>query len=118
MTSVAVIMGDLANMFHEGLNYDIRIQYNVVRDDGRQYIYVKFVRGVYRGFLGEKPNRKFIFETNITKTDASRNALIDQNDFTKEQGVLTAQIPRVSNDAVSAADINPLLTKQQYKIKF
>lgn len=114
MQSVDTIMGDLANIFHLGTNYEIKIQYRIIKDDGRQYYYLKIVRGVYRGVIGEKPNRGFIFETDITKSDAERNTLINEKDFTNEQGVLTAKITKVPNDTVAAAAINPLLTKLKF----
>lgn len=112
MTSVDDRIGDLSFRFHEGLNYDIMIQYHVDKD-GKRYLYTKFVRGVYKGFSGSKPNRKFIFETDITK---NRTA-IDEKDFTNELGEVTAIIREQPNDTVAAADINPLLSKK-YKIRF
>jgi hypothetical protein len=112
MTSVDDRIGDLSFLFHKDLNYDIIIQYHVHKD-GKRYQYTKFVRGVYKGFIGEKPNRKFIFETDITK----KRTAIEEKDFTNELGELTAIIREESNDLVAAAAINPLLSKN-YKIKF
>lgn len=118
MASVDTIMGDFSYIFHLGLNYDITIQYRVVREDGSRAIYSKFVRGVYRGFIGEKPNRKFKFETDITKQDDSRYTLIDEKDFMNEQGRLTAIIKRTAKDLIPVEKINRFLLSSVYKLKF